>query len=395
MIDRKGIKDYLSQLNDWNIKKIPLRNLIYSIGRYEADFDKIDCFTHLSPQILPSVANFIDNIKAKANTEKTPVLEVLRFNINDINILTFCCTFNDEVESEKNIGNNAYELYPFFVILQVDDHIYLSEMGHHAIAISSNTLYQIIKIGTQNGIFQDNSKIFLLDTDFSTSKVSYSQGAGILVMADNQLVQKSQKAYRLTVEKTASYYSENGLAITTSLQNKSNDLELKMFTNIPEIVCGLNFSYQLVEMNQINEYEIGRLYFNKENLIRFSFANNYESIITISKYNIDYLKKNIVDCIQRNNDNKISDGKNIGFKKFTQCLIPSLTPVMELVNFGNQEMRKLLEQKYDDCCKDYAFDKDKLMNTLNDHLYKIIQEREKEKEIIGRLLFDTREELIV
>lgn len=395
MIDRKGVKDYLSQLNDWNIKKIPLRHLIYSIGRYEADFDKIDCFTHLSPQILPSVANFIDDIKAKVNTEKTPVLEVLRFNINDINILTFCCTFNDEVKSEKNIGNNAYELYPFFVILQVDDHIYLSELAHRAIAISLNTLYQIIKISNQNGIFQDNSKVFLLDTDFTTSKVSYSQGAGILVMADNQFVQKSPKAYRLTVEKTDSYYSENELAITTSLQNKSNDLELKMFTNIPRIVYGLNFSYQLVEMNQLNEYEVGRIYFNKENLIRFSFANNYESIITISKYNMDYLKKHIVDCIQRNNDNKISDGKNIGFKKFTQCLIPSLTPVMELVNFGNQEMRKLLEQKYDDCCKDYAFDKDKLMNTLNDHLYKIIQEREKEKEIIGRLLFDTREELIV
>lgn len=214
-------------------------------------------------------------------------------------------------------------------------------------------------------------------------------------MADNQWTQKSQKAYRLTVEKTASYCAENRLPITTSFQNKSTSLELEMLTNIPEIVCGLKFSYQLVEMNQINEYENGRMYFYKENLIRFSFANNYDAVITISKYNLDYLKSHIVDCIQGNNDNRISDGKNIGFKKFTQCLIPNLTPVMELVSFGNQEMRKLLEQKYNDCCKDDVFDKDELMKTLNDHLYKIIQEREKEKEIIGRFLFDSRDELIV
>ena len=95
-----------------------------------------------------------------------------------------------------------------------------------------------------------------------------------------------------------------------------------------------------------------------------------------------------------NNDSIHSNGKSIGFKKFTNCLISRLDPVIELVSFGNQEMRKFLEKKYDDCCKD-LFDKDELTQTLNDHLYKIIQEREKEREVIGRLLFDSRDELIV
>ena len=67
---------------------------------------------------------------------------------------------------------------------------------------------------------------------------------------------------------------------------------------------------------------------------------------------------------------------------------------MELISFGNHEMRKYLEKKYDDYCK-YLSDNDEIMKIFNEHLHKIIQERENEKEVIGRLLFDKREELIV
>lgn len=392
MIDRKGIKEYLTQFNNPRIGKIPLRHLTYSIGRYEADFDKIDYFNHLSPQILPSIKNFI--VGVKGGRLNTSTLEVLHFRIKDINILTFCCTFNDEVETEKRIGNSAYELYPFFVILQVDNNIYLSEMAHSSIALSLPTLYQIVKIGTQNRLFQEDSKISLLGTDFETPKVHYSKGAGVLVMADNQLAQKSQSAYRLSVDKLSPGYSENELSVITSLHSKTNGTELKISTNIQKILCALHFSYQLVDMKEVKEYENGRMYFYKENLIHFSFVNNYQPIITISKYNMDYLKKCITNCILINNDSIHSNGKSIGFKKFTNCLIPRLDPVIELVSFGNQEMRKFLEKKYDDCCKD-LFDKDELMQTLNDHLYKIIRERENERAVIGRLLFDSRDELIV
>lgn len=168
MIDRKGITNYLTQLSNSNIPKIPLRHLVNFISNYEGDFNKIDYFDHLSPQILGSMQNFISNLKASKG--KSPTLEVWQFSPNGVNFLIFCCALNNDQKEERAIGISSYELRPFFAILQVDDCIYFSETGHQSSQIPLTTLYQIVKIGVQNNLFQDDSKISILNKDFSTPK---------------------------------------------------------------------------------------------------------------------------------------------------------------------------------------------------------------------------------
>lgn len=67
---------------------------------------------------------------------------------------------------------------------------------------------------------------------------------------------------------------------------------------------------------------------------------------------------------------------------------------MKLVSFGNQEMHKHLEEKYDNYCKN-ILNKDEFMIKLEEHLQEIMKEREKEREMIGQVLFSSREETII
>lgn len=395
MIDRKGIGDYLTQLSNSNIPKIPLRHLINFISNYDGDFDKVNYFDHLSPQILSSMQNFISNLKV--SKENPPALEVWRFTPNGINFLVFCCALNNNSRDERPIGTISYELRPFFAILQVDDHIYFSETGHQSSVISLTTLYQIVKIGTQNHLFQDDSKISILDKGFTTSKIYYSSGVGTLVM-DSKYLLKPQQAYSLTVEEISPQYFKEASLITTFSGDLSDGIHFNISTDIPRFSCvNLKFSYQITEMEAINSSKFSRARFCKEILVDFSFAYcaGYElPIVKITKYNIELLKKHILHCIRQNNDGKSRNGKDIVFKKFTRCLLPSLEPVIELISFGNQEMRKHLEQKYDNYCK-CLLDKDEFMIKLEAHLQEIIKEREKERDMIGQVLFGSREETII
>lgn len=394
MIDRTGIRNYLTQLNNSDIPKIPLRHLTYFMSLYEGEFNKVDYFDHLSSQILNSMRNFISGLKIR--NDNKPALEVWDFTPNGINFLIFCYAFDNKEKGEASIGNTSHYLYPFFAILQVDNCIYLSETPHSSSAMSFITLSQIIKIGTKNGLFQDDSKIFLLDKSFHTSKINYSSGVGSLVM-DSKYLRKPQQAYSLVVEEVSPCYSKEALPITTYSGDDSNNLLLNLSTDIPSFSCvNLRFSYQITDVISSSglSCELGNVCFNKEDLISFSVVGNELPLIIITKYNAEDLKRHIIHCIRQNNDGDARKGKKIIFNKFTKCRFSNLEPVMELISFGNHEMRKYLEKKYDDYCK-YLSDNDEIMKIFNEHLHKIIQERENEKEVIGRLLFDKREELIV
>ena len=395
MIDRKGISNYLAQLSNSNIPKIPLRHLVNFISNYEGDFNKIDYFDHLSPQILGSMQNFISNLKASKG--KSPTLEVWQFSPNGVNFLIFCCALNNDQKEERAIGISSYELRPFFAILQVDDCIYFSETGHQSSQIPLTTLYQIVKIGIQNNLFQDDSKISILNKDFSTPKIYYSSGVGTLVL-DSKYLLKPQQAYSLTVEEISPHHFKEASPITTFSGDLLDGIHFNISTNIPRFSCvNLKFSYQITEMETINKSKFSRTRFCKEILvdISFTYSAGYElPVIIITKHNIELLKKHILQCIRQNNVGNSRNGKDIIFKKFTRCLLPSLETVMKLVSFGNQEMRKHLEQKYDNYCK-YLFNKDEFMIKLEEHLQEIIKEREKEREMIGQVLFSSREEIII
>lgn len=395
MIDRKGIREYLTQLNNSDIPKIPLRHLIYFMSLYEGELNKVDYFDHLSPQILNSMQNFISSLKIRK--ENKPALEVWNFTPNGINFLVFCYAFDNKEKAESSIGNTSHYLYPFFAILQIDNCIYLSETAHSSNAISFITLSQIIKIGTKNGLFQDDSKISLLDKSFHTSKINYSSGVGSLLM-DSKYLRKPQQAYSLVVEEVSPCYSKERLPIITAhFGGEDNRVILDLQTTIPNFSCvNLRFSYQITDVDSSSglSWELGKVCFNKEDLISFSVVGKELPLIVITKYNVEDIKKHIIYCIRKNNDGDARNGKKIIFNKFTKCRFSNLEPVMELVNFGNHEMRKYLENKYDYYCK-YLSDKDEIMKIFNEHLYKIIQEREKEREVIGHLLFDSRDELIV
>ena len=395
MIDRKGIRDYLTQLSNSNIPKIPLRHLTYFISLYEGELNKIDCFDHLSPQILGSMQNFISNLKA--SKYKSSTLEVWRFSPNGINFIIFCCALNNDQKEERAIGISSYELRPFFAILQVDDHIYFSETGHQSSQIPLTTLYQIVKIGVQNNLFQDDSIISILNKDFSTPKIYYSSGVGTLVM-DSKYLLKPQQAYSLTVEEISPHHFKEVSPITTFSGDLLDGIHFNISTNIPRFSCvNLKFSYQITEMETINKSKFSRTRFCKEILVDFSFAysaGNELPVIKITKYNIELLKKHILQCIHKNNVGNLRNGKDIIFKKFTRCLLPSLDPVMKLVSFGNQEMHKHLEEKYDNYCKN-ILNKDEFMIKLEEHLQEIMKEREKEREMIGQVLFSSREETII
>ena len=133
-LDFDTIKNYLSQLSNSNISKIPLKHLINFISDYEGDFNKVDYFDHLSSQILSSMRNFISGFKV--SKEKSPTLEVWRFSPNGVNFLVFGCAFNNQTKDEQSIGNDVCVLHPFFAILQVDNYIYLSKTGHQSSLLS-------------------------------------------------------------------------------------------------------------------------------------------------------------------------------------------------------------------------------------------------------------------
>ena len=216
---------------------------------------------------------------------------------------------------------------------------------------------------------------------------------------DSKYLLKPQQAYSLMVEEASPCYFKESSSISTFLSNNFYDLT-NISTTIPNFsFVNLRFSYEIIEANKMDMYGIGKARFCKENLVNFYCTNDERPIIKISKYNIDYLKKHILNCITQNNDGRTRNNEEIIFNKiifnkFTGCLLPSLEPVMELVSFGNREMRKYLEQKYDSYCKN-IFDKDEFMTKLEEHLQKIMQERKKEREIIGQALFSSREEIII
>lgn len=285
----------------------------------------------------------------------------------------------------------------FFAILQVDDCIYFSETGHQSSQIPLTTLYQIVKIGIQNNLFQDDSKISILNKDFSTPKIYYSSGVGTLVL-DSKYLLKPQQAYSLIVEEISPHHFKEASPITTFSGDLLDGIHFNISTNIPRFSCvNLKFSYQIIEIETINKSKFSRTRFCKEILvdISFTYSAGYElPVIIITKHNIELLKKHILQCIRQNNVGNLRNGKDIIFKKFTRCLLPSLDPVMKLVSFGNQEMHKHLEEKYDNYCKN-ILNKDEFMIKLEEHLQEIMKEREKEREMIGQVLFSSREETII